>query len=271
MRLGLSTYACAWAIGVPGHPAPAKPMNVCGFVDWAAELGVGVVQIADNLPLDLLSRSELLDMVDRADSVGISIEVGTRGIEPNHLRKYLQIARDCHSSLLRVAVDTPEHHPSADEVVQILRCELPEFEASGVTLAIENHERFTSRVLVRILYQLQSDFAGICLDTVNSFGALEGPEVVVTTLAPWVVNLHLKDFQVRRASHMMGLLVEGRPAGQGQLNIAWLMSKLREQRRDPNAILELWVTPAESTEATIAKEKSWAQESVEYLRTSIPR
>ena len=69
----------------------------------------------------------------------------------------------------------------------------------------------------------------------------------------------------------MGLSVEGRPAGQGQLNIAWLMSKLREQRRDPNAILELWPAPEESLEATIEKEKNWARSSVEYLRALIPR
>jgi len=245
-------------------------MNTPAFLDWAAELGVRVVQIADNLPLDALSQTELRDLVRRADDLGISLEVGTRGIQPCHLRTYLRIARECRSPLLRVVVDGPQHHPSADEVVQILRCELPEFEASGVILAIENHDRFTSRVLVRIVEQLESNSVGICLDTVNSFGALEGPEVVVNTMARWVVNLHLKDFQVRRASHMMGFLVEGCPAGQGQLNITWLLSKLREQRRDPNAILELWPPPAETIEKTIEKERAWARSSVEYLRALIP-
>jgi len=245
-------------------------MNGRAFLDWAAELGLRVVQIADNLPLDSLSTAELRNLVRHADHADISIEVGTRGIEPSHLRTYLRIARECRSPLLRVVVDGPSHHPSADEVVQILRCELPEFEASGVILAIENHDRFTSRVLVRILEQLESSSVGICLDTVNSFGALEGPEVVVSTMARWVVNLHLKDFQVRRSSHMMGFLVEGRPAGQGQLNITWLLSKLKEQRRDPNAILELWPPPEESLEKTIEKEKNWARSSVEYLRALVP-
>jgi len=245
-------------------------MDGFAFLDWAAELGVRVVQIADNLPLDSLSCSELRDLVRHADDSGISIEVGTRGIDPSHIRTYLRIARECRSPLLRVVVDSAQHHPSADEVVQILRCELPEFEASGITLAVENHDRFTSRVLVRILQQLESRSVGICLDTVNSFGALEGPEVVVNTMAPWVVNLHLKDFQIRRTSHMMGFVVEGCPAGQGQLNIAWLMSKLKEQRRDTNAILELWPPPEESIEKTIEKEKNWARSSVEYLRGLIP-
>lgn len=270
MRLGISTYACTWAIGVAGYRAPAAAMNGPRFLDWAAELGLSVVQIADNLPLDSLSCTELRDFVRHADELSISIEVGARGIDPAHIRTYLRIARECRSPILRVVVDTPEHHPSADEVVQILRCELPEFEANGVILALENHDRFTSRVLVRILEQLGSHSVGICLDTVNSFGALEGPEIVVSSLARWVVNLHLKDFRIRRASHMMGFLVEGCPAGQGQLNIAWLLSKLKEQRRDPNAILELWPSPEESIEKTIEKEKNWARSSVEYLRALIP-
>lgn len=66
---------------------------------------------------------------------------------------------------------------------------------------------------------LGSDWVGICLDTVNSLGAAEGIGVVVETLGPSVVNLHLKDFVVLRAAHMMGFSIEGRPAGRGQLDV----------------------------------------------------
>jgi len=270
MRLGIGTYACTWAIGVPGHSAPREPMTPHAFLNWAAELGLRVVQIADNLPLDRLSLSELRELVRHAGVLGISIEVGTRGILPEHLRNYLRIARECCSPLLRVVVDTADHRPSAKEIVEILRCQVPEFAASRVTLAIENHDRFPCRVLVGILEKLNTERVGICLDTVNSFGALEGPEVVVSTLAPWVVSLHLKDFQVRRASHMMGFTVEGCPAGQGRLDVARLISKLKKEGRDPNAILELWPSPEPTIEQTIAKEKDWARASVEYLRTLIP-
>ena len=51
-----------------------------------------------------------------------------------------------------------------------------------MTLAIENHDRFNSTTLVEILERIDSDRVGICLDTVNSFGALEGPEVVLENL-----------------------------------------------------------------------------------------
>ncbi len=91
------------------------------------------------------------------------------------------------------------------------------FEQAGVALAIENHDRFGVAMLVEILQRRNSPATGICLDIVNSFGALEGPKVVVEASAPWTLNLHVKDFVVRRVSHSMGFTVEGRPAGQGQL------------------------------------------------------
>jgi sugar phosphate isomerase/epimerase len=109
----------------------------------------------------------------------------------------------------------------------------------------------------------------ICLDTVNSFGALEGPETVVAALAPWVVNLHVKDFVIRRVDYQLGFVIEGCPAGQGRLDVAWLLDELRAAGRAPNAILELWTSPEPTLKGTIEKEDRWASASVNYLRTLI--
>ncbi len=268
MRLGLGSYAMAWAIGVPHH-RPQQPMDAVGLVQTAAALGVGVVQICDNLPLHLLSAAELSAVVEQAAGLCVNIEVGTRGIDIDHLRRYLAIAIHVRSPLLRVVIDTPEHRPTPDEVVSLLRPLMPEFVDARVHLAIENHDRFTSRQFAQIIERIGSPAVGICLDTVNSFGALEGPEAVVATLAPWVMNLHVKEFQVRRADHQMGFAIEGKPAGQGRLDVPWLLDQLRAAGRDPNAILEQWPPPEATVEATIVKERVWAEQSVAYLRTLI--
>jgi sugar phosphate isomerase/epimerase len=104
---------------------------------------------------------------------------------------------------------------------------------------------------------------------VNSFGALEGPEVVIRTLAPYVVNLHLKDFVIRRHPSMMGFEITGAPAGQGRLDVPWLLNSLSEHGRDMNAILELWPGRESTMARTAAKEEQWTVESVRYLRTLI--
>jgi sugar phosphate isomerase/epimerase len=89
-------------------------------------------------------------------------------------------------------------------------------------------------------------------------------------LGPWVVNLHIKDFAITRPDHKMGFTVEGRPAGQGRLDVPWLLETLRGVGRDPNAILELWTPPQGDLAATIAVEDRWAAQSVAYLRELIP-
>ena len=146
---------------------------------------------------------------------------------------------------------------------------MPDFERAEITLAIENHDRFKVRTLVTMLQQIGSSRVGICLDTVNSFGAGEGPDVVVDVLGPYVVNLHVKDFSIHRHHHMLGFEVEGTPAGSGMLDIPWLLGKLREFGRDCNAILETWPPPEPDVAQTIQKEDAWVQQSIRYLRTLI--
>ena len=269
MKLGIGSYTYTWAVGVPGGE-PAEPMSAIGLVEKAAELGVGLVQICDNLPLDRLLPDEFGALDSRARELGIEIEVGTRGIAPEHLRKYLDLAVRLRSKIVRVVMDKKDHKPDELEVVSLMRDVIPEFEHAGVVLAIENHDRFQAVTFADIVYRIASPNVGICLDTANLFGALEGPEVVVETLAPHTVSLHIKDFTIRRANHQMGFVIEGTPAGQGRLDIPWLIARIRAAGRDPNAIIELWTPPEPDLAATIAKEDEWARESVACLREVLP-
>ena len=268
MRLGISSFTYSWAIGVPGHP-PQRPLGVMGLLNKALELDVHLIQVADNLPLDRVPPEELNAFQAHAARHSIGIEVGTRGIAPDHLFRYLELARRFNSPILRVVIDTADHHPDAEEVIVTLRTVIPEFERAGVCLAIENHDRFKAMVLADIIHRIGSHYIGICLDTVNSFGAQEGPEAVLRVLGPLTVNLHIKDFAVIRAKHNMGFTIEGRPAGQGQLDIPWLLRELNRMGRDVNAILELWTPPQERLEDTIALEDAWAKSSIAYLRSLI--
>lgn len=121
-----------------------------------------------------------------------------------------------------------------------------------------------------MLKRLDSPHVGICLDTANSLGCTEGLETLLRVLGRWVVNLHVKDIRVRRLPHRRGFVVEGCPAGQGQVDIPWVLAELRAQGRDVNAILELWPPPEVAVAESVAKEAAWAAESIRYLRRFIP-
>jgi 3-oxoisoapionate decarboxylase len=270
MKLGIGSYTYTWAVGVPGHEPP-QPMTALALLRRARDLGAGVVQFCDNLPLTALSPAELDAFQAFAVEHGIEIELGTRGlVDQANLRAYLDLAQRFHASFVRIVVDSTGHEPAAPEVVSLLRPVLDHYAKAGVKLALENHDRFPAAVLAGVVEQLGPERIGICLDTVNSLGALEGPEQVVAALAPYALNLHVKDFTIQRVSSQMGFVVNGCPVGQGRLNVPWLLDQLRAARRNVNAIVELWTPFGPTIEATLARETAWAAESVLHLRRFIP-
>lgn len=244
-------------------------MRALDLVAHAGELGMTVVQFADNLPLHVLKAGERREIAVAARSRGIDVEVGTVGLEPAILAEYLAIAVEMGSSIVRVVIDTPDQKPSSDEIVTTLRQVLPEYTRAGVRLLIENHDRFTAKTLVSILRAVDSPALGICLDTVNSLGSLEVVETVLDTLRPWVMNVHVKDFEIHRSNYTMGFAVEGAPAGGGRLDIPWLLGQVKVLPHDANVILELWPPFEGDVAATVSKERAWVEESVAYLAQAL--
>jgi sugar phosphate isomerase/epimerase len=266
MQLGLSSYTYTWAVGVPGSP-PENPLTPKGLIDKAFNAGIKLVQIADNMPLESIGEDELINLEKYGAGKGVKIEMGGRGLTPEHTMKCLLAADFLHSPILRMVIDSAGFEPGLDSVTGIISDLLPEFRSRKIRLAIENHDRFRAREFEKIIKSADSEWVGICLDSVNSMGAGEGFEEVARILIPYTINLHIKDFTIRRVSHKMGLLIEGTPAGKGMLNISELVEKLSIQGSCNSAILELWTPPEKSIGETIIREDAWACESIEYLES----
>ena len=268
MKLGIGTYTYMWAIGMPGS-VPSAPMRPMDLLRRAHELGVNLVQYGPNLPLSDLSEAELTALLDQASKWNIEFELGTKGLQLDHLRSQLQLAQRVGAKLLRTV---PEYERSTGiteaSLEQQLRAVMPDLELSGVRLAVEN-ATIQSSVLASVLDRIGCPMLGITLDTVNSLAIPEGTDEVVRNLARHTQCLHVKDFSVSRIWHMMGFTVEGTPAGAGQLNIPRLLQSLADAGATPNAILELWPPQQESPAATIALEEVWARQSVAWLRQHI--
>jgi sugar phosphate isomerase/epimerase len=265
MQLGISSYTYTWAVGVPGS-IPEKPLTAYGLIDKASEAGLRLLQIADNLPLERLPRFELNELKHYASGKGISLEMGGRGLIPAHAIECLEAAEVLGSPLLRMVIDGDGFKPDLKTIVSLITDFVPELKSRNIRLAIENHDRLKAREFEGIINSVGSDMVGICLDSVNSMGAGEGFETVSEILAPYTFNLHIKDFSIDRVSHKMGLLIEGRPAGKGMLDIPRLVDLIKSYGRCNSAILELWTPPEQSIEQTIVKEAEWARSSIKYLK-----
>jgi len=265
MRIGISTYSFAWSLGVEGK-LPPKKMSIFQLIDLAAEHKLDCVQIADNLPLHLFDPTQLQKLKEYAISKNILIEPGARGLTKDHLLKYIEIASFFSSDILRFVIDNLDYKPTLEDVITIIKSVGRDLAANNVHLAIENHDRFLAKEFKNIVQEVNSDFVGICLDTVNSFGSLEGPEVVIDRLLPYTINVHVKDFIIFRESHKMGFRIEGRPAGEGMLDIPLLVKNIKQLNKDLDLILELWTPFQNNLEETIKLEENWAKKSILYLR-----
>ena len=266
MQLGLSSYTYTWAVGVPGS-MPARPATAYDLVDKAFASGLGLLQIADNLPLEGMSDEQLLDLYNYSSFRNVKIEMGSRGLTEEHTIRCLETAVILHSPVLRMVIDKQGFEPDLNNIISIIKGLLPELKSVNIKLAIENHDRFKAKEFEKIILSSGEEWVGICLDSVNSMGAGEGFETVSEILLPYTINLHIKDFTIFRVSHKMGFVIEGRPAGQGMLNIEKLVEKLSESNRCDSAILELWTPPETEIEETILKEEIWAGQSIRYLKT----
>ena len=263
MILGLSSYTYGWAVGVVGH-APAHPLEELGLLEKCRAHGVKLLQIGDNLPLHTFDDARLGRLSARAEVEGVQLEVGARRLTLENVQTYAAIARRLGAKLIRFVIDDVDYHPTPEAVSVVLRESLPFL--SGLTLGLENHDRFPASTLREMIEGSGSNCIGACLDTANSLGAGEGLETVIGELGSLAVNLHIKDFQIERVPHLMGFTVAGRPAGAGQLDVAKLLQKLAHFPRCQSAVLELWTAPEADLEQTIAKEESWAAQSLAYLK-----
>jgi sugar phosphate isomerase/epimerase len=261
--IGLSSYAFFWQLS----EQVSKPLSIHQALERTAALGVDLFQICDYAPLESMSTAELEDVKATADSLGIALEVGTKGIRPEHLRKFLRIAGLLGSPLLRTMFNSPGHTPSTEEAIAIFREVLPEFEAAGVKIAVETYEQVPTSQVLDVIRGVDNPNLGICSDPANTVAALELPREVIDAVAPYVLNMHIKDFAFSRKEGWVGFTYSGAPLGEGLLDYDYMAGKLQPKERNINQIIEHWLPWQDSEEETIRLENQWTQQSVDFLRS----
>jgi sugar phosphate isomerase/epimerase len=260
-----------WAIGFKfgdKEAKPAQPMTAMGLLQRAVELDIHLVQYGPNLSLGALNGRELEELIACARQSGVEFEVGTRGLETDHLRRQVEIAKLTGSKLIRTIPEIGGNPIDAREVPQYLKQIIPLLEREGVKLGLETG-KIPAKELAWALDEVKSPQLGVVLDMANSLAISEGWRYVTEILAPYTICLHHKEFIVQRVWYMMGFTVEGRPAGTGQVDTPWLLDTLDRAGAHYNVILEVWPPEQPTIEQSIALEDKWVRESISYLRQFI--
>ncbi|NKX49675.1 TIM barrel protein [Arthrobacter deserti] len=261
--IGLSTYAFFWQLSdrVP------DPLDLHQVLERTAALDVAVFQICDYAPLEAMTDRELRAVRATAGSLGIGLELGTRGIRPEHLGRFLHIAGILGSPLVRTMSKLPGHSPTVAEAGQLLGGVLPDFGAAGVKIAVETYEQVPTADVLEVIRRVGSAHLRVCSDPANTVAALEMPREVIDAVAPYVLNMHIKDFAFRRKEGWVGFTYSGAPLGEGLLDYDYMVRKLQPGERNINQIIEHWLPWQDSGEETVRLENQWTRQSLDFLRS----
>ena len=238
-------------------------MTAMELLDVAAELGVEVLQYADNLPLHRLPPGEIDDLGRTARERGIALEVGTAAFDPDMVRTYLDIAQRLEAGILRVALDKEDAARPVPELAARMRDLVPELRAAGVRLAVENHFEFPSGQLDALVREVGEAEVGVCLDVANSICAGEWPEETVRLLAPHAINLHLKDYLIQPDPYGVGFRIHGTPLGTGRSDLSGVLAALPGPM---SVIYEHWLPWPGDFDAAAQQEREWTAKGVQVIR-----
>lgn len=262
--IGLGTYAFFWQ-----HSARApERLSLRAALEATRDLDVGLFQICDYAPLDRMSDRELRETARVARELGVAIELGTKGVAPDHLERFARIAELFEARLVRSMVHAPGSRPSPAEAEAWLRTALPAYRAAGLVLALETYEQVATRQLVALIERIDSPALGICLDPANVVARLESPTDCVEATAAHVKSVHVKDFAFARQEGWVGFTYSGSPLGDGLHDYEHLLRVVRPRERGINEIVEHWLPWQGDPDTTIRAERAWTRRALDYLRST---
>lgn len=263
--IGLGTYAYFWQ---HSERAP-EPLSLIGALEDTRAHHVRLFQICDFAPLETMSDAALKDAARAARDLGVQIELGTKGILPEHLSRYLQLADLFDARLVRSMLYGPGTRPSLAEAATWLRSSMRSYEAAGVTLALETYEQVPTVDVLDVIDKVGSPYLGICLDPANVTAQLEQPRTCVEQTAAVTKNVHVKDFAFARQPGWVGFTYSGAAMGTGLHDYAHLLATVRPRERGINEIVEHWLPWQEDAASTIRTEREWTRTTLEYLRSTL--
>ncbi|GGM37343.1 sugar phosphate isomerase/epimerase family protein [Dactylosporangium sucinum] len=260
--IGLGTYAFFWQLS----DRMPRPLTLAQALERTAAQGVGMFQICDYPKILTFGRGELRDLRRRADDLGLRLELGTRGTTTDHLTAFLRLADVLEAAVVRTMLNPVGDDAPLEESEGRLRAVLPDYDRAGVTIALETYERVSVRNLRRLVEAVGSDRLGICLDPGNGVAALDLPRDTVERCAPYVKDVHVKDFAFTRSEGWVGFQYTGTPLGTGLLDYAHLERAVRPEPNGIAQIVEHWLPWQGDPAATAAEEQRWTSVALEYLR-----
>lgn len=212
-RIGIDSWCYHKSLFTPLKNMDIKwTMTLDDFLVRAKQLGVDGVQLSSRMHLLSKESGYLNSLKKRLKELNLFVSLGADESIAVDDRDRIRVVNSVNESILatktvggevcRMIAGFHRSDPGInieekmDNTVMTLRSILKTAEQNRIKLAVENHLDFTSRELVHIVKELDSEFVGVNLDTGNSIAAWEDPVEAAERLAPYTFTTHIKDVKV---------------------------------------------------------------------------
>jgi sugar phosphate isomerase/epimerase len=256
MRVGVDSYCFHRYFGevyegLQRHAATS--WSIWDFLTYAGSLPIESVSL-ETCFLPPLDETLLTDLRDHLDQAGVDcvlawghptgLDCGRDDEALDDLVHHIAVARRIGATVMRIVGGNASCRQFGVEetigrLTPVLHRAYLEAEAQGVKLAIENHNDFTARELLRLLDRVSSSALGVTLDTGNAIRVHDDPIEATRILAPYAFATHLKDIAVHRGSPVEFSFWRSCPVGQGIIDIPAIIWELRQARYDGALTVEI--------------------------------
>jgi 3-oxoisoapionate decarboxylase len=243
MRIGLAVYGTVFSMGL--HPASGRPtISVQQLMEQALSAHLQGVEI----PVSLLKDEDIPAIARAAREQGLFITLATGGYAAEPLSESISLAAQLGAETVRTVVGGAKiggdrrplagrWQPFLQEVLIQLKEATVSAEKAGVNLAVENHQDLASEELLWLCESIGSARFGINLDTGNPLATAEEPLDYFRRVAPYLKNVHLKDYAIYLSEE--GYRLVRCPLGQGVIDFPALFKILAASRPDITMSVEL--------------------------------
>lgn len=246
------------------------PKDTYVFLEHCHNLGAPGIQagVHGDIAGEATTRADISRIRKRAEELGMTIEAMVpmpRGSDTSAFEQALKDASAVGAVALRAAclgtrryetfqtLETWQQHVS--ESKRAIASAVPLLDQYKIPLGLENHKDWTTNELVAIMREYSSEYFGVCLDFGNNISLLDhDPMATIETLAPWVINTHLKNMAV--APTEKGFLLSEVLLGEGYLDLPRAVRIVQQAR--PNAHWSLEMITRDPLPVPCLTDQYWA-------------
>jgi sugar phosphate isomerase/epimerase len=235
--------------------SPHRILEVDRLIELAAKLGAagaqgGMTSIDFDWARKTRRRKEELDMY-----LEIQTFLPRDGESPAVFEHAVRVAKEAGATSLRVVCLLGRRYEMF-ETLAAWKAAVAVFHKQIATALpiVEKHKAWRTEHMVRLLKQYSSEYLGVTLDTNNNLSLLDDPMETIEALAPYTVNVHLKDTAVEE--YDKGFLLSEVPLGDGFLDMQRVIATIRRAR--PTVRFSLEMITRDPLEIPCLTDKYWS-------------